>query len=78
MIEPIENLMHLDEGVIGWAWRVAVARDSRRRAVGVPVRTIAYMGLQLSSIVQRVMISVCRVCPVSACLPSHPDLVARA
>ena len=54
MIELIENLMHRDEGVIGWAWRVAVARDSRRRAVGVPVRTIAYMGLQLSSIELRV------------------------
>ena len=50
MIELIENLMHRDEGVIGWTWRVAVARDSWRRTVGVPDRTIAYMYLQLSSI----------------------------
>ena len=63
----IEYLVHRDEGVIGWAWRVAVARDSRRRAVGVPVRTVAYMGLQLSSIELRAMICMCRVCPVSAC-----------
>ena len=33
IIEMIESLMHRDEGVIGWTWRVAVARDYWRRTV---------------------------------------------
>ena len=43
MIEMIENLMHRDEGVIGWTWRVAVARDYWRRIVGVPDDTVVHM-----------------------------------
>ena len=35
--------MHRDEGVIGWTWRVAVARDYGRRIVGVPDHTIVHM-----------------------------------
>ena len=52
MIELIENLIHghRDEGVIGWTWRVTVARDSWRRTVGVPDYTFACMHQQLSSI----------------------------
>ena len=39
----IENLMHRDEGVIGWTWRVAVARDYWRWTVGVPDHTMVHM-----------------------------------
>ena len=39
----IESLMHCDEGVIRWTWRVAVARDYWRRTVGVPDHTMVHM-----------------------------------